>query len=143
MEIRIIPHNSNEYEQMIALRIAELLNPIGVPATYIDREKEKYDLLIGAFENGEIIGCCVLSPKSDETIQLRQMAVKDSSRGKGIGTGIIEFAEQVAKENNYTVLMMHARNPVIGFYKKNGYQISGSEFFEVGIPHHKMQKQLV
>jgi predicted GNAT family N-acyltransferase len=142
MEVRIIQHNSSEYEQMAALRITELLNPIGVPASYIDRKKEQYDILIGAFENDQMIGCCILSPKNDDTIQLRQMAVKTNYRGRGIGKEIIEFAEQVAKENNYSILMMHARNPVIAFYKRNGYQISGDEFFEVGIPHHKMQKQL-
>jgi predicted GNAT family N-acyltransferase len=143
MNIRIIQHNSNEYEQMMALRISELLTPIGVPASYIEKEKEKYDILIGAFENNELIGCCILSPKNDETIQLRQMAVKTNYRGRRIGAEIIEFAEKVAKENNYAILMMHARNGVVGFYKKNGYQITGNEFFEVGIPHYKMQKQLI
>ena len=60
---------------MIALRFTELLTPIGIPVSYIEKEKEKYDILIGAFENNELIGCCVLSPKNDEIIQLRQMAV--------------------------------------------------------------------
>ena len=128
---------------MTELRFTELLTPIGIPASYIEKEKEKYDILIGAFENNELIGCCVLSPKNDEIIQLRQMAVKTNYRGRGIGTAIIEFAEKVAKENSYTTLMMHARNGVIEFYKKNGYHISGSEFFEVGIGHHKMQKQIL
>jgi predicted GNAT family N-acyltransferase len=38
--------------------------------------------------------------------------------------------------------MMHARDPVIDFYKKCGYLIAGEQFFEVGMGHHKMQKQL-
>ncbi|MBD0374701.1 MAG: GNAT family N-acetyltransferase, partial [Flavisolibacter sp.] len=42
----------------------------------------------------------------------------------------------------FDILIMHARNPVIEFYKKCGYTIVGEEFFEVGIAHHKMQKQL-
>jgi predicted GNAT family N-acyltransferase len=142
MEIRTIKHNSNEYEQMINLRVTQLLEPIGVPASYIEREKEQDDILIGAFEENEIIGCCVLTPKDKEILQLRQMAVKKELRGKGIGAAIIEFAEKVAKENNFSILMMHARDPVIDFYKKCGYEISGEQFFEVGIPHHKMQKKL-
>jgi len=39
-------------------------------------------------------------------------------------------------------LMMHARDPVLNFYKKCGYEIYGEQFFEVGIGHHKMQKVL-
>jgi len=142
MKIRIIAHSSNEYEQMISLRVTQLLEPIGVPASYIDREKEKNDLLIGAFENEEIIGCCVLTPKDKNTIQLRQMTVRSDYRGKKIGAAIIEYAEKVAGEHNFSLLMMHARNPVIEFYKKCGYEIEGEEFFEVGIGHHKMQKLL-
>jgi predicted GNAT family N-acyltransferase len=142
MKIRIIAHSSNEYEQMISLRVTQLLEPIGVPASYIDREKEKNDLLIGAFENEEITGCCALTPKDKNTIQLRQMTVRSDYRGKKIGAAIIEYAEKVAREHNFSLLMMHARNPVIEFYKKCGYEIEGEEFFEVGIGHHKMQKQL-
>jgi len=142
MEIKIIQHNSNEYEQMVELRISQLLEPIGVPASYIKREKEQKDILIGAFENKEIIGCCVLTPRANDILQLRQMAVKKEYRGKRIGAAIIEFAEDVARKNDFSILMMHARDPVIDFYKKCGYKISGEQFFEVGIGHHKMMKQL-
>lgn len=142
MEIKTILHNCDEYEQMINLRITQLLEPIGVPASYIEKEKEKHDFFIGAFENDEIIGCCVLTPKDNTVIQLRQMTVRKDYRGKNIGAAIVEFAEEVAKENNFSVLMMHARDPVIDFYKKCGYEIEGDQFFEVGMGHHKMQKQL-
>lgn len=142
MEIRLIACDSNEYEQMITLRVTQLLEPIGVPPSYIDREKEKNDLLIGAFENEEMIGCCVLTPKDKRTIQLRQMTVRSDYRKKKIGAAIIEFAEGLARKNNFSLLIMHARNPVIEFYKKCGYEIEGKEFFEVGIGHHKMQKLL-
>lgn len=142
MEIKLIEHNTSDYKQMIKLRITQLLEPIGVPASYIEKESEKKDFLIGAFENKELIGCCVLTPREDGVIQLRQMAVRQDYRGKKLGSAIIEFAEKVAKENNFSTLMMHARDPVIGFYKKCGYEIQSDQFFEVGIGHHKMQKQL-
>ena len=142
MEIKLVRHNSEAYNQIITLRITQLLEPIGVPASYIEKENEKHDFLIGAFENNEIIGCCVLTPRENGMIQLRQMAVRKDLRGKRIGAAIVEFAEEVARENNFSVLMMHARDPVIDFYKKCGYTIEGDQFFEVGIGHHKMQKQL-
>lgn len=142
MEIKTLEHNSKEYEEMVRLRISQLLQPIGVPESYINREGEKGDVLIGAFENGEMIGCCVLTPKNNGEMQLRQMAVRSDYRGRRIGAAIIEFAEQVTREKGFSVLMMHARNPVIEFYKRCGYQIDGKEFFEVGIGHHKMQKTL-
>ena len=142
MEIKIIRHSSDEYEQMINLRVTQLLLPIGVPASYINKEDEKLDILIGAFENTEMIGCCVLTPRENGIVQLRQMIVRDDYRGKKIGAAIVLFAEEVARENNFSILMMHARDPVIDFYTKCGYQIAGEQFFEVAMGHHKMQKQL-
>ncbi|HWI91322.1 MAG TPA: GNAT family N-acetyltransferase [Flavisolibacter sp.] len=142
MEIKIICHSNDEYEQMINLRVTQLLLPIGVPASYIQKENEKHDILIGAFENNETIGCCVLTPRENGVIQLRQMTVREDYRGKKIGAAIVQFAEKVARENNFSILMMHARDPVIDFYKKSGYLIAGEQFFEVGMGHHKMQKQL-
>ena len=142
MIIKTIQYNSEEYRQMIQLRIKALLEPIGVPVHYIVPENEKNDFFIAAFEEVEIIGCCVLTPKENGVIQLRQMAVRPDRQGKRIGAAIIQFAEQLATEQGFTTLLMHARNPVIDFYRKCGYHISGEEFFEVGIGHHKMQKPL-
>jgi predicted GNAT family N-acyltransferase len=142
MEIRLLEHGSNDYEQMVQLRIRELLNPIGVPASYIKPEKEQEDIFIGAFDNNNIVGCCVLTPVSEEMVQLRQMTVRSDYRGQKLGADIIAFAEKIARAKNFEVLMMHARNPVIEFYKKCGYETVGEQFFEVGIGHQKMQKQL-
>lgn len=141
--LRLIQHNSREYEQMVQLRITQLLKPIGIPASYIDPAKEKNDVFIGAFENNEIIGGCILTPKDLTTIQLRQMAVRSDYRGKNIGAAIIEFAEQISREKNFSIVMMHARDPVIRFYERCGYKIVGEQFFEVGMGHHKMEKALL
>ncbi|MBO9684835.1 MAG: GNAT family N-acetyltransferase [Flavisolibacter sp.] len=51
-----------------------------------------------------------MTPRDNATIQLRQMTVRSDYRGKGIGAAIIEFAEEVARKNNFSLLMMHARN---------------------------------
>src|SRR4051812_39149379 len=142
MEINIVKPGSEEYEQMIDLRIEALLQPIGIPASYIEPEKEKADLMIGAFDGGKIIGCCVLTRRSENVVQLRQMAVRPGLKGKGIGMAIIRFAERIAVEKGYEVVMMHARDPVIGFYEKCGYEIKGEQFFEVGMGHHRMEKKI-
>ena len=46
------------------------------------------------------------------------------------------------KEKGYKIVMIHARDVVIPFYLKCGYRIADEGFEEVGIPHHKMEKQL-
>lgn len=142
METKQISHNSQQYEEMIRLRMDVLLNPIGIPQSFINREKEKEDMLLGVYESDRLIGCCVLTEISKEEVQLRQMAVRAEKQSKGIGTALLYFAEQVAVENGYSILKMHARDAAVPFYSKSGYSISGEPFEEVGLLHFTMTKKL-
>lgn len=142
MEIKQFETGTNEYEEMADLRMKVLLDPIGIPRSYIDPKREARDILIGAFENNRLMGCCILSHVNNNTLQLRQMAVDNTLQKKGIGAAIVLFAEGLAKEKGYQTLMMHARDSVLDFYRKCGYNVSGEQFFEVGIGHHKMEKHL-
>lgn len=142
MQVQFIQTNTKEYNDMVNLRMKVLLDPIGIPHFYINPEKEKDDILLGAFENDVLVGCCILSHVNKETVQLRQMAVDHPLQKTGVGRTIVKFAEVVAKEKGYRTLMMHARDTVMDFYKKNGYTISGQQFFEVGIGHHRMEKNM-
>ncbi|MEO5563238.1 MAG: GNAT family N-acetyltransferase [Chitinophagaceae bacterium] len=142
MDLRIIEYQSDAYKEMVELRMDVLRRPLGLFFTEEQLAREKDDILIGAFENEKMIGCCVLTPHNEDIIHLRQMAVKEDSQVKGIGKTIISFAEQTMIRTGYTLLMMHARKTALGFYQKCGYEIKGDEFTEVGIPHHYMEKKL-
>lgn len=142
MTLKIIPHFSADYQQMLQLRINVLLLPSGIPASYIQPPAESVDIHLGAFLSGKIIGCCVLTERGNGQVQLRQMAVDPHFQGQGIGAAIVQFAEKVAREKGIHKLYLHARNPVMPFYAKSGYAVAGDEFFEVGIAHHRMEKAL-
>lgn len=127
---------------MIRLRDEILRKPLGL---YFDPEeltREKDDVLIGAFEEDKLIGCCLLTRSDATTCRLRQMAVSSTLQQKGIGATLMNFAENVARERGYQMLMMHARKSAVGFYQKFGYIVSGDEFYEVTIPHYVMHKKL-
>ena len=143
MQLRIIYTGTSEYKAMIDLRMKVLLDPVGIPRSYINPEKEKEDILIGAFDGEQLTGCCILTHVDQNMLQLRQMAVDDSLQNKGVGASIVGYAETIAKERGYSTLMMHARDTVMGFYERCGYHVDGEQFFEVGISHHKMKKQLL
>ena len=143
MEIRTIEHGSPEYDRMIDLRMDVLRRPLGLSFTAEQLEKEKQDWLICAFESEAMTGCCVLTHYDDTTLQLRQMAVQQDIQHSGTGRRILAFAEQTARENGYTTLMMHARDIATGFYEKCGYHITGEPFIEVTILHYCMEKKLV
>lgn len=128
---------------MVNLRIELLRKPLGLTFDATELEKEKDDILIGAFEEDKLLGCCLLTRVDRYTIRLRQMAVFNSLQGKGLGRALMVFAENIARDQGYRKLIMHARKTALGFYRKLGYQTSGEEFQEVTIPHFVMEKALV
>ena len=143
MGLKQIDHGSPEYIKMIDLRNQILRKPLGLTFTNEELENEKNEILIAAFEEDEILGCCVLCPIENERFRLRQMAVKDDVQGKGIGASIMSFAETIAKDKGYKYMLMHARDSAIGFYEKFGYKVIGTPFIEVNLPHHIMEKELI
>lgn len=142
MGLKQIDHGTGEYKKMIALRQQILRQPLGLSFSFEELEKEKDDLLIAAFDDDDMLGCCLLSKINNDTLRLRQMAVQNNLQGKGIGASIMSFVENLARDKGYKYLMMHARNTAIGFYEKFGYKARGNEFIEVGVPHHVMEKIL-
>lgn len=142
MALKLIDHNSTEYQQMVKLRLDILRKPLGLSFTPEELEAEKDDILIGAFEDDQMLGCCLLTKTEPGTVRLRQMAVSGSLQGKGIGRQMMQFAENVARDFGYKRITMHARDSAIGFYEKFGYKPEGGEFIEVSLPHHVMEKRL-
>ena len=143
MALKIIDHGSIEYKQMIKLRDDILRKPLGLGFTPEELEQEKENMLIGAFEEEDMLGCCMLVEENGETVRLRQMAVLNDLQGKGIGRALMSFAENLARDRGYKILSMHARKNAVGFYEKMGYKVAGDEFNEVTLPHFVMEKRLL
>ncbi len=142
MPLKLIDHGSKEYLQMVDMRIQILRKPLGLIFTDEELAKETEDILIGAFEDEMMLGCCMLTKVKPDTVRLRQMAVKTGLQGKGIGRALMQFAENIARDRGNSKIIMHARKTAAGFYEKLDYKVAGQEFFEVTIPHYVMEKAL-
>lgn len=143
MGLKQIDHGTPQYNQMVQLRNQMLRQPLGLGFTEEELAGETSDILIGAFDDDEMLGCCVLTPMDNSTVRLRQMAVLGSLQGKGIGASILAFAENLARDKGYNRIIMHARDTAMGFYEKLGFRITSDEFREVNLPHHIMEKSLI
>jgi predicted GNAT family N-acyltransferase len=142
MALKIIDHGTAEYQQMLKLRDDILRKPLGLTFSKDELEKEKNNLLMAAYEDDQMLGCCMLVEEDPQTVRLRQMAVVNDLQGKGIGKALMNFAENLARDRGYRKITMHARKNAIGFYEKMGYKQVGKEFQEITIPHYVMEKQL-
>jgi predicted GNAT family N-acyltransferase len=142
MALKIIDYGTDEYQQMLRLRNDILRKPLGLIFSEDEVEKEKSNLHIAAYEDGKMLGCCMLVEENPKTVRLRQMAVINDLQGKGIGRALMQFAENLARDRGYKSITMHARKNATGFYEKLGYKKIGQEFQEITIPHFVMEKEL-
>lgn len=142
MALKIIDYGSPEYQLMVKLRDDILRRPLGLTLLQAELDKEKDNMLIGAFEEEQMLGCCMLVEESPQTVRLRQMAVLNDLQGKGIGRALMNFAENLARDRGYRTISMHARKGTTVFFEKMGYKVSGPEFIEITIPHFIMEKEL-
>jgi hypothetical protein len=124
------------------LREDVLRRPLGLSLKNESLAMDYEDVILVALSGATVIGCLMLHPLPGSVMKFRQMAVSDSWQGRHIGRMLMEAGEQLAAEKNYTMVSLHARKIVAGFYSRLGYTTIGGEFTEVGIPHLKMEKQL-
>ena len=143
MALRFIDHGSPAYKEMVALRTEILRKPLGLTFSEEDLAKEKDDILLGAFEDDQLVACCILTRISADTCKLRQMAVHQKMQRNGIGAALLHFAENVARDAGFKNMIMNARKTAQGFYEKLGYKADGQEFIEVTIPHYEMRKNII
>jgi predicted GNAT family N-acyltransferase len=142
MALKIIDHGTAEYQRMIKLREEILRRPLGLSFSPDELESEKNNLHIAAYEDDQMLGCCMLVEEEPQMVRLRQMAVMNDLQGKGIGRALMQFAENLARDRGYKKITMHARKNAVGFYEKMGYRKRGNEFLEITIPHYVMEKEL-
>lgn len=119
-----------------------LRKPLGLSFSQSELDSEKDNLLIGAFEDDQMLGCCMIVENNPSKAQLRQIAVLNNLQGKGIGRALVLFAENLARDHGYKTMCMDARKNTVHFFEKMGYKVTGDEFNKLTIPHLQMEKEL-
>ncbi|MBN2766806.1 MAG: GNAT family N-acetyltransferase [Paludibacteraceae bacterium] len=141
--VKIIDYYSEAYQSELLLRNEVLRKPLGMNLFDEDLTRDSADIHIAAFIDNSIVGCMLLLPLNAGTLKMRQVAVAAVYQSKGIGITMVRFAEKHALSLGYTQIVLHARLAALNFYLKQNYQFFGEEFYEVGIPHRKMIKNLI
>jgi len=142
MRFEVAEFASPEQLASIELRKRVLRWPLGLDFTAEQLAAEMNEFHLVALGNDAVIACLVLTPQSRDTIKMRQVAVEPNLQGKGVGSQLVEFSEQVARRNGYTKMVLNARDTAVPFYLRLNYQIEGEPFEEVTIPHRRMVKSL-
>ncbi len=100
---------------------AKDLSVLGEPELYIlGRGGE---ILVAEIE-GEIVGCCALTPIEGESVELSKMAVSLEHQGQGIGEALVREAIQHSRGQGFKRLYLetsHRLPAAIRLYKKCGF----------------------
>ena len=143
MELVQIEYGTPLHEEEIKLRDMILRAPLGLKFSKEDIISEKEELRYGLLDSsGKLTACLLIRILNNSHVKLRQMAVRDELRGKGVGSELVKKVESELKNKFFRKIELHARKYAEGFYKKLGYSPSGNTFTEVGILHIKMTKKL-
>ena len=142
LELSVINYESELYPEVLNLRYNVLRLPLGLELTEDDVIEDKNQYIIIGQRDSKVVACLMLKILDKDTVKFRQMAVDPIMQQSGIGTLLINYAENFCFLNEYSKLELNARKSAKGFYLQLGYQPVGEHFTEVGIPHIKMMKIL-
>lgn len=137
---KVVEYGSDEHLEAIALRKEVLYEARGISPHYYN-EEDSHVQIVG-FNNNIIIATCSLVPEGEDC-RMRYVAIKENIQGAGIGSKMLVFFEQQARNKGFKSIYCHARDTAINFYTKNGYKTEGEMFEQVTIPHIKMRKILI
>lgn len=139
---KIISHSSPEYFAAVKLREEILRKPLGLTFAPGEFDKEKDHIQIAGFKDDEVVATAVLVSKGMHVYKMQRVAVKSDLANAGVGSKMVVFCENYAKEIGAKSIYCHARHSAVNFYLKNGYVAKGDYFIETTIMHLKMTKVL-
>ena len=142
MELKKIKFDTKEYHQSIDLRDKILRKPLGLTFSEDFLREERGQIHLGLFDKNEIVGILLLKLIENKRIKMRQVAIDDTRQRQGLGRILVDYSEVIAKENGAKIMELNAREISVPFYLSLGYKICSEKFFEVRIPHFKMEKNL-
>jgi ribosomal protein S18 acetylase RimI-like enzyme len=159
LEIRKVDWGSPAYALTVALRYDMLREPLGLHFNLNDLDREQDSMHWAGFsKEGEVLACLILRPASASSLlpenslipmeevrswafQMRQVAVKPSHQGLGLGRQLVRHCENWLNEQTKNgLIFLHARPRAVGFYEKLGYRSYHEPITEVGLLHTRMFK---
>ncbi|GIV53506.1 MAG: hypothetical protein KatS3mg039_0024 [Candidatus Kapaibacterium sp.] len=139
------PETPAEWEAYWALRYRVLRQPWGAPPGSERDELEAVATHRIALDTatGTVVGCGRIHRRSENTAQIRFMAVEEAYRGCGIGSRLLEELEQWARQQGITTIVLYARSTAIEFYRVHGYHILDKAHTLYGAIEHVLMEKHV
>jgi predicted GNAT family N-acyltransferase len=131
----------DELRAALALRHEVFCVEQGVPEREEVDGRDPEGIHLVAVADGELLATCRLVVVG-RTVQFSRLAVRSASRRRGIATALLEEAESESRSAGASRIVLHAQTYARALYDRVGYRARGSLFYEAGIEHVAMEKDL-
>ncbi|MHA1378528.1 MAG: GNAT family N-acetyltransferase [Candidatus Helarchaeota archaeon] len=137
------PITKKEFELMYDLRWRILREPWDQPKGSERDPNEEDDFHLIALLNNRVIGTVRYHKINDKIIQVRNLAVEEKFRRKGVAHNLMESLQISARNMGFKFIVLNARENALEFYKTIGYKIIEDGPLIYGtIKHKKMIKKI-
>jgi len=125
------------------LRLKVFCEEQGVPREIeLDGLDDEAVQVVALDESAVIATCRLRFIEGGATCKLERMAVESRVRSLGVGGRLLAGAEDAARAEGASTMLLHAQRPAEAFYASHGYEAEGEAFMDAGIEHIAMRKAL-
>ncbi len=133
-----------ELEAMYQQRWVVLRQPLGKP---LGSERDRADEAPGSYYaialwQNQVIGSARLRLFEGGIGSIAYVAVLADYSRQGIGTELMKYLLNVAKQKQLHKVRLRSRVTAQGFYEKLGFHATTEPFTHIGLPHVDMERQL-
>jgi len=111
-----------------------------VPPSLETDDRDPFCIHLLVFEDHEAIATGRID--LDQDGKIGRVAVLASKRRQGIGAAVMARLHEIGKRNGLNKVWCHAQVTAVPFYERLDYQIIGETFYEAGIEHVRMERQI-
>jgi len=83
-------------------------------------------------------GAAVATARMLANGKIGRMAVLRGWRGRGVGTAMLRFLLEAARDRGLAGVTLDAQVRAVDFYLRSGFRVVGGRFMDAGIPHLRM-----
>ncbi len=135
VEIRIVDW-ARYSEALSSLRHTVFVEEQGVPVELeLDGEDATAWHAAAFSDDGKLIG----TGRMLESGKIGRMAVSQSTRGQGIGRGLLDALVAEARRLKFEEVSLGAQLAAVSFYENAGFMAYGDVFLDAGIDHRMMK----
>ncbi len=123
-----------------AVRFAVFVDEQRVPAAIEMDDRDPHCVHLLAYDDREPVGTARIDLQQGGKIG--RLAVLAGARRRGVGSALMEELHAIARAHHLEHVWCHAQVAAAPFYAQLDYRAAGAPFYEAGIEHVRMEREL-